>query len=54
MRIRLGDDTDFFARPLDDIEALLEGCCSTLGRFRVNSEDLDGDFAIFEGLEMFG
>jgi hypothetical protein len=52
MSLGLLDDTDFLPCALDDINALLEAFRAGLRLFGVDCEDLEGDFAILQVLQM--
>ena len=54
MSLSLLDDADFLPSALDDINALLEAFRAGLWLFGVDREDLEGDFAIFQVLQMSG
>jgi hypothetical protein len=54
MRFSLWDDADFLASGLDDVDAFLEGLCSSFGLLHMHGEDFDGDLAIFEVCQVLG
>jgi len=49
---RLLNNTDFLACALDDIDAFLKSLRAGLGIFGIDRENLEGDFAIFQVLQV--